>query len=924
MKVFLSSTGRDLKDYRVVAFDAIQGMGLHCVRMEDFRGAAEKIEHFDDQKVADCELFVIILGHLYGTCPDDSEKSYTELEYDAAVKYQKTCFLFLAPEDFLFPASLIENDDKRTKQRAFRDRAVKGVIRHTFTSPDDLAAQITQAIHDWRNSSEKSSKAGSFLPLPPQPYFAHPYPLQENFTGRLREREMLTEWLTGGWNVLSLVAIGGMGKSALTWAWLQRDVLGLPLPGVAESDAGECRVPDAARPEGVLWWSFYEKEASFAAFVREALHYASDGQAELASLYDQLRMLTALLMRRRLLLVLDGFERELRAYAGLNAAYQGDDFTKDADARGCIDTHAGAFLQWIASAPVRSRVLLTSRLHPSELDGLAGCQHEDLISLDPEDAVHFFHAQGVKGTRAEIQAACAPYGYHPLALRLLAGVIAKDRRSPRDIRVAARHPVSSEMVGKEKHHILQVAYDSMDKPKRELLSRLAAFRSPMSHEALATLNRFQTEAKFDAAVNELIDRGLLFFDRGQARYDLHPVVRQHAYDRLTDKAGVHTRLRNYFAKVPSPEIEKIENLDDLAPVIELYYHTLRAEQYDEAIDLFRHRLSDPLYFRFGAYQVCIELLRELFPDGEDQAPRLNSEIVKSWTRNDLAISYTRSGQSRRALPILLSDIDHCEKQGDKERLSIRLGNLADVQFGLGQLDEANKNLRRRIELAREIRAEYREAVGYRDLGRLEAYQGRFQESFEKLDAALSSFRKQELKQSEGIVWAYRALRALLMGNLKEASEAARQSRELADVHRVERDIIRAEWLLGWALIQHSPSHAGAHLSEALTRCRRINLVEFEPDILLSWARWHNPPQARKHAEEALTIADRCEYRLVQAEIHNFLAQLALDSNDRPAALHHATIARERAWCDGPPHCYKPALDEADALLLRCKESIKKV
>ncbi len=927
MKVFLSSTGRDLKEYREAAFNAIQRMDLHCVRMEDFRGPATKIEHFDDQRVADCELFVIILGHLYGTCPDDSENSYTELEYDAAVKYQKTCFLFLAPEDFPFPASLIESDDKRAKQRAFRERAVKGVIRQTFNSPDDLAAQINQAIHVWLHSPDKSAKPGSFLPLPPQPYFAHPYPLQENFTGRLQERRMLTEWLTGGRNVLSLVAIGGMGKSALTWAWLQRDVLGLPLPGVAENDGGECRVPDAARPEGVLWWSFYEKEASFAAFVREALYYASDGQAAGTSLFDQLKMLTIFLAQRRLMLVLDGFERELRAYAGLNAAYQGDDFAKDADDRSCVDPRAGDFLRWIASAPMRSRVLLTSRLHPRELDGLAGCRHEDLTSLDPEDAVHFFHAQGVKGTRAEIQAACAPYGYHPLALRLLAGLIAKDHRSPGDIRVAARHPVSAEMVGKEKHHILQVAYDAMDKPKRELLSRLAAFRNPISHEALAALNPFPSEVEFDAALDELIDRGMLLFDRGQARYDLHPVVRQHAYDRLTDKAGVHTRLRDYFSKVPVPDKEKIETLDELAPVIELYHHTVRAGQFDEALKLFRERVSDILYFRFGAYQVCIELLRALFPDGEDHPPRLKSEKDQSWTQNDLAVSYTCVGQCRRALPLFLRCIDLDEKQVKKNNLVVDLGNLAETQVALGQFNEADKSFRRKIELSTEI-DDATEAIGHLKLGRLEAYQGRSEESSKELDAALSTSRKHKSKQTEGLVWAYLTLRALLMKSPKEAIESARLSREFADVDRYESNVIRANWLLGWSLIHQSLSEAEAHLSDALTRCRRINLVEFEPDILLALARWHrasgDTTQARQHAEEALTIADRCEYRLVQAEIHNYLAQLALDSGDRPAAFNHATIARERAWCDGPPHCYKPALDEAEALLLRCKEPIEEI
>jgi len=120
MKVFLSSTGRDLKAYREAAFKALLGLDMHPVRMEDFHGEAIKIEDFDDKRIDDCDLFVIILGHLHGTCPEGSEKSYTELEYETAQRLKKPCFLFLAPEDFSFPASLIESDDKRAKQRAHR------------------------------------------------------------------------------------------------------------------------------------------------------------------------------------------------------------------------------------------------------------------------------------------------------------------------------------------------------------------------------------------------------------------------------------------------------------------------------------------------------------------------------------------------------------------------------------------------------------------------------------------------------------------------------------------------------------------------------------------------------------------------------------------------------------------------------------
>lgn len=187
-----------------------------------------------------------------------------------------------------------------------------------------------------------------------------------------------------------------------------------------------------------------------------------------------------------------------------------------------------------------------------------------------------------------------------------------------------------------------------------------------------------------------------------------------------------------------------------------------------------------------------------------------------------------------------------------------------------------------------------------------------------------------------------------MSDAKEALEAARRAWELADVEHLERDIIQAEWLLGAAhrVLGHLPE-AETHLTEALTRCRRINLVELEPDILLEMARlrWAQASgdevtgdkstrlreEALRLAREALEIADRCEYRLKQADIHNFLARVALARSDElrgtgdedgaaealEEARRHVEIARERAWCDGPPHCYKPALEEAERILESC-------
>ncbi len=767
---------------------------------------------------------------------------------------------------------------------------------------------------------------------------------------------MLTEWLTGGNQpVMALIAIGGMGKSALTWAWLQRDVLGLPLPGHAEEDAASaegCRVADEQRPEGVLWWSFYERTAGFASFLDEALAYASGGRIDpvaIGSPSEKVRALLSLLQQQRILLVLDGFERDLRAYEGLNAAYLGDKAAGDktagdeaanettaGDENGCVDPHAGGWLRAMASYNLPGRVLLTSRLFPNELQGpgslLAGCRREDLHDLGAEDAVTFFQSEGILGTRAEIGAAIARYGRHPLSLRLLAGAIRKDPRMRGDIRAAGRHTVLDKLRGKEQHHILEVAYDEMDEAKRGLLSRLAAFRSPMDYQALLHLNPFESEDEFVPALEELESRGLLFIEQGSGRYDLHPIVRQYAYDRLGDKEGVHSRLRDYFDAVPAPD--KVESVDDLAPVIELYHHTVGAGRYDKARELFRDRLVQPLHFRFGAYQKIIELLSSLFPGGEARPPRLKDERAQSWTLDVLANACSLSGQPGRAVPVFEMANHLDESRGDKGNLAIGLGNLADDQAKLGELAAAERNLRRQIELCGEIKDEFQEAIGHQELGRLLAYEGRFDEAAEELETALSAFGQQGNQQSEGIVWAYRALRSLIMGDPQAAIEAARQSRELADVESYERDIVRAEWLLGWAreaLASHEPrqrdqhlAEAEKHLTEALTRCHCINLVELEPDILLAWARWHrtqgeaNP--ARRDAQEALRIADRCEYRLKQADIHSFLARLDLKAGDLDAARTYAETAKERAQCDGPPHWYQPALDETERLLAEIDSS----
>ena len=110
--------------------------------------------------------------------------------------------------------------------------------------------------------------------------------------------------------------------------------------------------------------------------------------------------------------------------------------------------------------------------------------------------------------------------------------------------------------------------------------------------------------------------------------------------------------------------------------------------------------------------------------------------------------------------------------------------------------------------------------------------------------------------------------------------------------------------------------AERHLHEALERCRRINMVDHEANILIDLARLRfatgAADEARRLADEALLIADRSGYVLQAADAHLELARLA---PDRPTARQHAAAAHRLATCDGPPdYTYAAAYAEAESLL----------
>ena len=191
-------------------------------------------------------------------------------------------------------------------------------------------------------------------PTPPAVYAVPEYTLTNTFVGRSSELDLLDAWAKSSDAIMVVEGIGGLGKSAVTWEWMQR--------------RAPAAIPNLA---GRVWWSFYEKGTSMVTFVRHALAYVTGQDPESlikdSSHYERGQQLLTELRKRPFLLVLDGFERVLTAYHRLDKAQIPDDQV-DTDLRDCINPPDGELLtQLLGCGP--SKILITHATLPQRPRG---------------------------------------------------------------------------------------------------------------------------------------------------------------------------------------------------------------------------------------------------------------------------------------------------------------------------------------------------------------------------------------------------------------------------------------------------------------------------------------------------------------------------------------------------------------------------
>ena len=720
-------------------------------------------------------------------------------------------------------------------------------------------------------------------------------------TGReLFGREAELAWLDACWrdgvHVASIVAWGGVGKSALVNGWLRRmDEFGW------------------RGAQGVFGWSFYsqgtDRLSSSDEFIDLALNWFGDPDPRAGSPWDKGERLAALVRKQRTILVLDGVE-PLQWGPGVEAGRLKD------PALQALVKGLGAQNQGLC--------LITTRIAVTDLEGLGEnqVQMHGLDHLSSEAGAELLKARGAKGPKEDLEAAAEEYEGHSLALTLLGtylrkaymGDVRKRNLIPRRVDNPTRRMMAiyeKWFEGKPERAILRML-GLFDRPALE--DEIAALRAPPVVAGLTDTLEGLSRQAWHRAVAALEDVGLLADGsetKGAERLDAHPLVREHFGEQLRTEQPTAWREghRRLYVHLKGKAKRLPETIEEMAPLYAAVVHGCLAGKSQEALDevwweRIQRRGEHFNAKMLGAFSSEAAVLSAFFdPPWERLAPGLSDE-GGAFVLNSAGFALGALGRLSEAAGLLRIGLHQHMVQEDWKNAAASASNLSELLRVRGDLREALEQARKSVELADRSGDAVDRTNNMATLAATMHAIGLHKEAAVQFEEA----ERMQTERQPAFPLLY-SLRGFLYCDL-----LLDQGRDAAVRERVTQTLEWTEGRLGLLItaldhISLGRAHflavrsgsggdlaqATSHLQQAVDGLRRAGDQSYLPLGLLARAALHIHTRAfnlaRKDLDEALTLATRCGFRLHEADAHLGYARLSVAEGDLTAARAHLSLAR---------------------------------
>ena len=146
-QVFVSSTYEDLQEERKAVIEALLQMNCFPVGMEYFNAADDSQWDVITSLIDECDYYVLIVAGRYGSIDEATGISYTQKEYEYAVKKGVPAISFIYKDIKLLPNGKVENEPDTLKKLEDFKKKISKKLWQTWDNKDSLASAVVLSLN---------------------------------------------------------------------------------------------------------------------------------------------------------------------------------------------------------------------------------------------------------------------------------------------------------------------------------------------------------------------------------------------------------------------------------------------------------------------------------------------------------------------------------------------------------------------------------------------------------------------------------------------------------------------------------------------------------------------------------------------------------------------------------------------------------
>ena len=773
-----------------------------------------------------------------------------------------------------------------------------------FQVETDLAA-IADEIAGIIGPIAEMSESKGYISLGPEKISLAKLPsTNPELFGRDNELKMLDEvWDNTGTNIICFVAWGGVGKTALVNSWLSK-----------------MRQHNFRGAERVFGWSFYSqgaaegKQASADQFIASALKWFGDLEPDAGSPWEKGERLAEFVRNQKTLLILDGLEPLQHPF-------------REEEGR-IRDPGLQSLVRELANYNP-GLCVITTQLDVDDLKDFTGTSVENkpLEHLSDEAGMALLKHLGVKGTDDEIKQAVRDFDGHALALMLLGTYLSIVYEGDIEKRGRIATLTKEKNYGGHARQIME-SYEIWlkDQPELDILRIMGLFDRPAESGAIEVLRSdppikgLTTKLKdlshddWQFALNNLRKAGLLAKEDPAMpdTLDCHPLIREHFGDELMENSPeawkeAHYRLYEYFKNHAK---EYPDTIEEMSPLYATVAHGCQAGRYQDAIEeVYVRRIQRGNAFfntkKLGAFGADLVTISGFFYSLWDKPVAGLTGADKAKVLNEAGIDLRALGRLKEAVQPMQAGLEADIALKDWKNAAVQAGNLSELFLTIGDIALALEYANQSIDLAD------RSGYAFWRMSKRTTLADALHQAGRQSEAE-SLFREAEEMQKDRqpeypfmySLWGFRYCDLLLsQRKYQEVLSRAEQTLEWTKTERFLLDIALDHLSLGRAHLfqalqegSQDFTQAAEHLNQAVDGLRQAGNQDEVPRGLLARAEQYRVKgefnKSQHDIEEAMTIAERGEMGLHQADCHLEYARLYLAMGDEDRAREHLVIARK--------------------------------